>query len=274
MVSRQGLARPQALRQVPERFVEPHVLVQSFDGPGLAEEAAGIARAATAILLLAAVHHVFLHDVEHVPERGPGVLAAAVGEDLLRSHGCFLQGVVLEDQSGFPERPMLDRGKLASLVALQEVGNSGHLAHDAKTRLNDLGGLEVDVHDRDAREHRIREDHPVAAHEAKDACVQVVGAGAVVAVDQYKLGPLSLRAGEVVHPRKADEVLLKALAVGVADALLLGEDGCPALAAQPVDHVDRGNEGIPVGDFGVGVAREHAGCQGAELLIVDLVVAC
>ena len=143
-----------------------------------------------------------------------------------------------------------------------------------KARLDDLGGLEVDVHDRDAREHRIREDHAVGAHEAEDPRVQVVGAGTVVTVDQDQFGTFGLGAVQVVHPREADEMLLKSLAVGGADALLSGENRSPALATQPVDHVDGGDESVTVGNFRVGVAREHARSEGAELVIVDLVVAC
>ena len=35
-----------------------------------------------------------------------------------------------------------------------------------------------------------------------------------------------------------------------------------------------GKKGITLGNLGVGVAREYARREGAELVIVDLVVAC
>ena len=93
-------------------------------------------------------------------------------------------------------------------------------------------------------------------------------------IHQNQLGALGLSAAQVVQPREADHVFLESLPVLCANLLLSGPDGCPTFFAQPVNHGGRGNEGVAVGDFGVGVAREHAGSERAKLVIVDLMVAC
>ncbi len=56
--------------------------------------------------------------------------------------------------------------------------------------------------------------------------------------------------------------------------LLARPNGCPTLGAQPVNHGRRGDEAVTVGNLGVGLAREHARGEGAELAVVDLVMAC
>ncbi len=130
------------------------------------------------------------------------------------------------------------------------------------------------MHDADTGENRVRQNHPVAAHEPENSGVKLVGAAAVVRVHQNQLGALGLGAAQVVHPREADHVFLKALPVLRANLLLARPDGCPTFFAQPVNHGGRGNEGVAVGNLGVGLAREHAGGEGAELAVVDLLVAC
>ena len=79
---------------------------------------------------------------------------------------------------------------------------------------------------------------------------------------------------KVIHPRQTDHVLLKALPVGQADALLARPDGCPAFRAQTVDDGGGGQETVTLRNLRVRVARKDARRECAELVIVDLVVAC
>ena len=165
------------------------------------------------------------------------VFAAAMGQHFLGGNRSLVDGVIPEQQSSLGERLPLGDGKLPVLVALHVLHEARYIAQHFGTCFNHLRGLEARMPNADMGERAVCDNHSVAAHEAENARVELVGAAAVVAVEQDNLGPVPKRMIlDMVKALKADDVLLKTLPLGKVHALLECLHRCPTVGAHGVHY--------------------------------------
>jgi len=124
--------------------------------------------------------------------------------------------------------------------------------------------------DADMGKGAIGDNHAVAAHKAENAGVKLIGAAAVVAVQQDNLGAVSKGViVDVVKALEANDVLLEALTLGDVHALLKRLHGCPTVGAHGFDNLAGWEKGITVADAWLCLPGEDRGRGAAESVVVE-----
>lgn len=252
------------LGEVPEGFIEADIAVDAFDGAG-----AGHALAvgfAFAVVFLSAFDEVFLNGVEGVPKSRLGIFGAFDGQELICADGSGGEVFPACETSGFGEHLALAIGKREGFHLADAVHELRNLADDFNAGFNDLRRIKTGVDDGALGKGGIANNEAIHAVGAEDAAVELVGAAAVVGIDENDFWAVGAGKLQVVTVGEADHVLLETFAGFVANVLLLNEGGNPAFCLHAVKDGSGREERIALAGAAVGCIGKDAGSALHELL--------
>src|SRR5439155_12116626 len=152
---------------------------------------------------------------------------------------------ITEVQCRRRERSRFSTGQLPCTEGFDAGGNGRNLVEDAEAGFDDFIWCEPGVANRDSLKCvAIADEHAVGANEPIETRVQLIGAAAVVRIDQAKLRRVFALDRNDVAALEANQMLLETATFVEVHPLLERRDWRPTGVAQSGDQVSGGNKRI------------------------------
>src|SRR6266581_3797620 len=189
--------------------------------------------------------------IEDVPEIVAGVVVAACFKQLLRADGSLLRVFIPEPQRGCCERPRFRAGQLSRPENFDACGDCRNLVEDSEARFDDFIGRETCVPNRDSLECvTVANEHAVGANETVETRMKLVGAAAVVGIDQAKLRCVFTLGRNDIAALEPNQMLLEAAPFVELHLLFNRRDWSPTRVAQSANELSRWNKRVARADTG------------------------